>query len=531
MHFWAKGLSFVLSSSLILPTPRPDIKLIQEKDLRAHVSFLASKNMRGRKTASNEARIAADYIAAEFQKMGLKPVGDRGSYFQDYPLSVASQDDENIAFTVQSGSLKKSYQLDRDFDLFWITQSTNPSIATAPVVFAGYGINAPEYGYNDLAHVDIRGKIVMVLPHEPQEFDPQSKFKGTWNTYHAYDQYKYQDLINAGAIGILDIQETYQHRPPDAPSAPRQDWFSDEIYSLPGLWDVPAFSITEDVANELLKKTGKTVAGLRSEIDRSYQPESFEIPGLSATLRKDYKNRYLSEGRNVVGLLEGSDPKLKDEYVVVSAHYDHLGVVNGRVIAGADDDASGTAAVMEIARALSQGHRPRRSVLFVAFDSEEAGLLGAYYFANHPLLPLNKLIADLNMDMIGRDENTPTWQLGSDHVQHSVNIVGTPYSPELRRVLEKANNGLNLALDYKTDKDDREEWFSRADNFVFSTRGVPAILFNTGEHADYHTENDTAERLNYQKMEQIARLVYKATFLLANEEFRPKFDATPSSSK
>ncbi len=499
--------------------------LIQAGSLKADVFFLASEEMAGRKTTSHEARIAADYIAAEFMRLGLKPLGDAGSYFQGYDLSVAAQDDSNVAFTVCKGANEKSYQLGRDFDLTWITQTTNPATASGKVVFLGYGVKAPEYGYDDLAHLDVHNKIVIILPHEPQELDPASKFKGKWHTYHAYDQYKYIDIQRAGAAGILTIEEKHQHRPPAVPSAPRQDWFPNEIYSLPDVWDLPVFAITEETADDLLRDSGNTVAGLRMAIDSSFRPQSFEVPNVAVTLRKAYTNRHVVQARNVLGLLEGSDSKLKDEYVVVSAHYDHLGVVNGRTQFGADDNASGVAALLDIARAFVDGNvHPRRSILFAAFDSEEAGMLGAFYYAQHPVLPLANAAALLNMDMIGRNEDTATWKLSAERTARSVNVVGSLYTPGLRRIVEEQNSSTGLYLDFKTDTEDKEEWFSRSDHFVFATHGIPAILFNTGEHPDYHTENDTRDRLNYSKLEKITRLVFLSAEAVANQDRRPEFN-------
>jgi Zn-dependent M28 family amino/carboxypeptidase len=499
---------------------------IKEKNLKADVNFLSSEDLAGRKTTSHEARIAASYIASEFLRLGLKPLGDDNSYFQKYDLTLASQDDANTSFTVRSAAQEKSYQLGHDFDLTWITQTTNPTTATGPLVFLGYGVKAPEYNYDDLAGVDLHGKIVVILMHEPQESDPASKFKGRWHTYHAYDQYKYEDIRQAGAVGILEVIEKHQHRPPSVSSAPRQDWFPDAIYSLPGYWDLPVFEITEDVANELLQSSGKTVDGLRKAIDSHLTPQSFQLSGISATLKKSYTNRKVVEARNVVGVLEGSDPKLKDQYVIVSAHYDHLGVVQGRTQFGADDNASGVAALLEIARAFAENPvKPKRSILFISFDSEEAGLLGSFYYGRHPLLPLDKAAAVLNMDMVGRNENTATWNVTPEFTAQSVNLVGTLYSPTLRSIAQQQNKKLSLNLDFKTDSEDKEEWFARSDQYVFATHGIPSILFNTGEHPDYHTENDTWDRLNYPKLEKISRLVFLVADDVANRDLRPEFDA------
>jgi hypothetical protein len=499
--------------------------LITQNELKADVYFLAAPEMAGRKTTSRESRIAANYIAAEFLRLGLKPLGDDGSYFQNFDLTLAAQDDAHTVLAVRQGSVEKSYQLGHDFDLTWITQTTNPTTVSAPVVFLGHGIHAPEYGYDEFSGIDLHGKIVIILPHEPQENDANSKFKGKWHTFHAYDQVKYEEIRKAGAVGILEVIEKTPHRPPAASSAPRQDWFPDAIYSLPEYWDLPVFEITEDLANQLLVSSGTTVDELHHQIDRDLKPHSFELKQTMATMSKTYTGRRVVAARNVLGLLEGSDPKLKNEYVVVSAHHDHLGVVGGRTQYGADDNASGEAAMLAVARALvAQGQRPKRSILFASFDSEEAGMLGSFYYAKHPALPLEKAAAVLNMDMVGRNEDSLTWKLDPAYTASSVNLVGTRYSSDLRKIAEQANAPLHLNLDFKTDEEDREEWLARSDQFVFTTLGVPVILFNTGEHPDYHTENDTWDKLNYPKLEKIAQLVLRTAEGVANAAERPRFN-------
>lgn len=520
-------LSSVLASVLLAPflLAQSDADAIHEASLKADVYFLSAPEMAGRKTASHESRIAANYIASEFLRLGLKPLGDDGTYYQSYDLTQAAQDNEHTSLTVRLGAQEKSYQLGHDFDLFWVTQTTNPTTASGKVVFLGYGIDAPEYGYNDLAGIDLHGKIVILLPHEPQERDPASKFKGAWHTYHAYSQWKYEEIRKAGAAGILEVIEKNPHRPPAPSSAPRQDWFPEAIDSLPEYWDLPVFSITEEVADELLASSEKNVSELRREIDAHLQPHSFELKDVSATMRKSYTNLHVVKAANVLGLLEGSDPKLRNEYVIVSAHHDHLGTVGGRLQPGADDNASGVAAMLEVARVFATAKiHPRRSILFASFDSEEAGMLGSFYYARHPALPITNAAAILNMDMVGRNENSPTWNLDPAYTAQSVNLVGTLYSPDLRHAAETANRSLGLNLDFKTDKEDREEWLARSDQFVFVTEGVPAILFNTGEHPDYHTENDTWEKLNYPKLEKIARLVFRTAQSIADSENRPRFN-------
>jgi Zn-dependent M28 family amino/carboxypeptidase len=278
------------------------------------------------------------------------------------------------------------------------------------------------------------------------------------------------------------------------------------------------------LANELL--AGKTVEALQQTIDRNLRPSSFEVPGVTIAMKKVLMNRSIVEARNVLGMLEGSDPVLKNEVVVISAHYEHLGRREGKIFRGADDNASGTVGLMELAEAYATGKvKPKRSLLFLAFDAEEWGLIGAFHYADHPVVPLERTVAVLNMDMIGRDEDTPAWNTTAEQNRNSVNIVGTRYNPELRLLIEKNNTTIGLKLDYKTDNEDRQGWLTRSDHFVFAIKSVPMVLFNTGEHPDYHTENDTWDRINYPKMEKIVRLVFLTSMELANSNLRLKFTA------
>jgi hypothetical protein len=514
------GFSWVLAA--VAQNPAGLIKTI---NIKAEMFFLSSDAMAGRKTGSREAEIAANYVASEFMRFGLKPMGDSGTYFQNFDLVSASPDKPEMALVVRQNGRQKPYQFDTDFDVSDILQSNNSATVTGPLVFVGYGVNAPEYGYNDFSGIDLRGKVALVLTHEPQQSDPKSRFKGKWNTIHAYDVYKYEQIRKAGAAGVLILKDTNSHWPVDDPGAPH-DWSTTTPVLAPawGRWDLPIFEVTETVANELLANSGKTIAALQKSIDQSFQPQSFLVPGVEITMKKSVKDRQTIRARNVIGLLEGSDPKLKSEYVVISGHYDHVGVVQGRIYRGADDNASGTIGVMEGARAFTQGEaQPRRSVLFVAFDAEEAAMLGSAYFVENPMLPLDKAVADLNMDMIGGDEDSQNWKLDPVQTRNSVNLVGTLYNPDLRRAIEKNNQSVGLQLDFKTDSNDVEEWFDRGDQIVFATKSVPMVLFNTGETRNYHTERDTWDKINYPKMEKIIRLVFLTAVDLANSDTRPRF--------
>jgi Peptidase family M28/PA domain len=505
------------------------LQTIRADALKGHVYFLASPEMGGRDSLSPEGRIAANYIAGFFHRLGMKPVGDGGSYFQNFPMTQAhiNRAETKLRATVgapPSGSTVREYILGSDFTL--ARQGGVDVDVNAPLVFAGYGIDAPEYGYNDYAGLDVAGKVVMVLAREPQASDAQSRFKGTWDTYHAYPAWKPEVARRHGAAGVLIVQGP-PRRPQRVPSGPtngrvRTDRPNHSLTSP--FWDLPVFNIDGRVADELLRGSGKTVASLQAAIDKAGAPQSTAIQGVSVQMRRAVTERRTVDTRNVVGVIEGSDPTLKDEYVIVTGHYDHVGQKAPFIFHGADDNATACAAVIAIAEAFKASPTPpKRSIMFLVFEAEEDFLQGAFHYVNNPIVPLDKTVAVLNMDMIGRDEESATWNTRADQNRNAVNLIGTLYSPDLRRTIEAGNQGIGLKLDYKTDTDDREGWFSRSDHYPFAIKGVPMVLFNTGEHPDYHTANDTWDRINYPKMEKIVRLVYLSARTLADGATRPKF--------
>jgi len=505
------------------------LNTIRADALKGHIFFLASDEMGGRDSLSPEGRIAANYIAGFFHRAGLKPVGDRGTYFQNFQMTSAHIDRERTFLRAsfgKDGGITRDFAMGPDFSLG--RQGNVDAAVRAPLVFAGYGITAPEYGYDDFKGIDVRGKVVMVLTHEPQEHDPASRFKGRFNTVHAFNWWKPEVIRQHGAAAILIVQEkTPDRKTVRKVSGPtngqiRVDRGPHALTSP--FWDLPFFTISRQAADEMLRPGGKTIDQLQDDIDQSGQPRSSAIPDVTVDLRRAITGRRVVDTRNVVGVIEGSDPKLKDEYVLVTGHYDHVGQSGTYIYHGADDNASATAAVIAIAEAFKANPTPpKRSLMFLVFEAEEDGLLGAFHYLNHPVVPLEKTVAVLNSDMIGRDEDDPEWNTTADRNRNQVNVIGTLYNPDLRKVIDAENQQIGLTLDYKTDANDPEGWFSRSDHYPFAVKGVPMVLFNTGEHPDYHTTNDTWDRINYPKIEKITRLVYLATKTLANSPTRPKF--------
>jgi len=306
-------------------------------------------------------------------------------------------------------------------------------------------------------------------------------------------------------------------------TAPRQ--VIDETTSIPD------FSISDAAAQKLLSITGKTPSELQAAIDGDLRPASQPLPNTEVTMSTAVAHAEHGKSANVVGLLEGSDPALKSETVILSAHYDHLGVHNGQVYRGANDNASGSVAVMELARMFARDRpRPKRSLLFIVFGSEEESLSGSFYYAEHPLRPLDTTRAVVNLDMIGRDEAHIPQSRGVVDIpadtSNELNLVGTFYSPDLQALILEANRHTGLELSTKFDRDHDLNVLYRCDHFPFLVHGVPAVWFFGGFHPGYHEPIDTVDRLDFPKLEKVVRLAYWTARSIADGKNTPKFIAS-----
>ncbi len=518
----------------------PQNESIRADELRADLFFLAGDAMRGRLTDTVENRATADYIRSRFERIGLKPAAPGSSYFQNYNLMTATLAEGN-AIEVGSGDGPKR-RLPQGQE-FYPQRFSASGRVSAPVVFAGFGITAPRWTYDDY-NGDVKGKIVLVLDHEPGERDANSAFEGVVTAEPAAAWRKALAAQDKGAAAILFVSDVHNHPGPvNFEQAARNTWPDAPphlmTYTLAAWADrihIPAAQISPALAESLVSGTGKTLAELAasSETARGFTP--LALPGARVDLQTAV-NRHTIPDRNVVGLLEGSDPKLKDEWVIVSAHFDHNGADGTQIFNGADDNGSGTVALLEIADAYAlaaqQGQRPRRSVLFAAWNSEERGLLGAWAYTEQPLAPLANIAAVLNMDMIGRNEEIQVGGGGrfngfevqtAESNNNSVNVMGFTRAVEVAAAIDRANAGIGLDLKKRYDNNP-SNLVRRSDQWPFLQRGVPALGFMTGLHPDYHTVYDRPEKINYVKMEKIARLIHQASWDLANATTRPKTTA------
>jgi hypothetical protein len=488
-----------------------------------HLNILASDEFEGRETGKPGANKAAHYIADEFKALGLQPIVN-GSYFFD--VAVVQNLFKVNAFAVNGTVLTSG----KDFTAF--AGTGNKVINTKDIVFVGYGIGADNY--DDLKGIDITGKVVMYISNGEPTKDGISKISGTatpsdW-TSNPRSRKRQAYILSKNPALMLAVNFSNAVTPAGARAAGAQRELPMTLKK-----EGPAAPITITIptmtADMLLKGSGKTIAGLRSAIDQSGTPMSQTV---ATDLAVDYSTQEIPvKAVDVLGFLPGSDPKLKDEVLVISGHYDHIGLVRDtnakdKVNNGADDDGSGTTGVLTIAKAFAQakkdGKGPRRSILFLGNVGEEKGLLGSEYYTDHPVIPLEKTIADLNIDMIGRVGEE---YIGKADSANYVYVIGSSMlSTDLHKAGDNANNTYTkLKLDYKYDDPaDPNRFYYRSDHYNFAKHYVPIIFYFNGVHADYHQPGDEVSKINFPLLAKRAQLVFYTAWDLANADKRPVVD-------
>ncbi len=498
--------------------PAPlDLSPIHREAILAHLNFLASEELEGRDTASRGTAIAARYIAGFFQSYGLQPaVPGEGeapaSFYQKFGLDTSTL--EEVHFSVGD----REFRIGGDFAFFAFSGGGD---VEAEIVFCGYGITAPEYDYDDYAGVDVRGKIALVFRHEPLEKSREAGayFQGARNSRHAFFQAKFDNARKQGAAAMLLVNDPLHCRNQRHAGVTRrraitglhkinEDDKNDDTPAIPSGGDktspIPAVFAGKKVADFLSEKLDLTA--LQTEIDTTRKPAS-KATGLRARIRVRRKAEVATTW-NVLGILSGSDPDLRDEYVVVGAHFDHEGVLpDGRVMNGANDNASGTAGVLLIAEALaSQPVAPRRSVLFILFNGEEKGLLGSRYYVSKPVIPLERTVAMINMDMVGRSK------------ERVVQVIGGAHSHLLDRISRKALTGAGISnASYETGF----RVNARSDHYPFFRSGIPVLVFHSDDETDYHKPTDDVEKITLDPMQRILNAVATAVWEIANGAERP----------
>ena len=498
----------VLQGCAVRKNPSTYGSSINKEDGYRHISTLASDEFEGRETGEPGAAKAAEYIRKQFEDLGLKPPVN-GRYFQKVGLKEKTVSSRNISLNGQPLEFLRDYI---------IGDYSGDQTVFKDFVFVGYGIASDKY--DDLSGINLAGKVAIILPGEPRAngkylitgTDQPSEFSSNGSKTAA--------LLAKDPALIITVS------PNIAGYSLQRAAFDEPQLILTEETEVNTIAVTPEILNKLLAITGKTVEDLRNAISETGKPATLNFTAaLNIDVNSNYKN---IEAHNVLGYLEGSDKKLKDELLIITAHYDHVGVSeNGDVFNGADDDASGTA-VLEIAEAFMKakkaGKGPKRSILFMPVVAEEKGLLGSEWYSEHPVFPLKNTIANLNIDMIGR---VGYEYKGKPDSANYVYVIGSDkLSTTLKEINENANRqNTKMTLDYKyDDPNDSNRFYYRSDHYNFAKHNIPIIFYFNGVHEDYHKVTDEIHKINFDAWEKRTKLVFYTAWELANRKERPALD-------
>ena len=521
---------FVLVNVLPLQAQKKGVESINKSDLNRHMLFLSSDELKGRDTGEPGLQVAARYLAVQAESLGLQALDKDEDYLQPYIIEEKAYDRENSGITITAADSSVT-QSSEPFYMF-PSPSGDHTLIEGEVVFAGYGINSEEHGYNDFENIDIQDKLVLIMNRAPMnEEGTEAQFDNAKWTDMQNFQYKMQYIMSQQPKAVMlvmdpksGMQSIEDVNPAVAKFLSKSRGLKKEDEEAGGLLgNMPGMVlIHRQVADQLLTSVGKNLKELQLEIDKNLAPQSFPLEGSSVKIELTMETSDL-EVYNVFGLIEGSDPHLKDEVVIYVAHYDHIGIDGaGGVFNGADDNASGTVALIEIAEAFKMEKKaPKRSVGILWVSAEEIGLYGSEYFANHPLVPRKNIAAVINLDMVGRtktaedelsDRSGLTIQGGD-----SVKVLGGLQSEVLMEINEKSLAESGLIGNYKYNNlTDPNRYFYRSDHISFARKNIPVLFYSTGTHRDYHLVSDEEELLDYDKFLKMTRFCYKAGLNVAD---------------
>ncbi|HZS45592.1 MAG TPA: M28 family peptidase [Blastocatellia bacterium] len=541
-------------------TNKGGIASIQAEDMQQWLTYLSSDELEGRNTFSEGLGLAAAYIAEHLRDWGVKPGGDNGSYFQRVKvLGVKSTNRSSV--TVEVNGQSKTFK--NGEGITWPTNvGGKRTFSVDQVEFLGYGLNIPQANINDYEGKDVKGKAVVYLGQGPKGLDPQSTRRAIGGRARfATDQMGAlasigQTLARRGGPGGGGGQGQGGQGGGQGANGggqgggrnqlPQPDFTTVQRLDSP---TPPAVNGQDEFFDFLFSGADTKYADLKAKAEAQEPLPRFALKGVKLTFNvdADYEVVQTQYTRNVIGIVEGSDAKLKDTYVAFGAHYDHVGYAQGEVVQGpngprlmgapgavtagaeqdriwngADDDGSGTTTLLAVCRAFALGQRPKRSLLFVWHAGEERGLWGSRYYADYPTIPIDKISAQINMDMVGRNrDNKP-------EEANTVYIVGSDrISTELHNINVDANASLTkpLKLDYEmNDPTDPEQVYYRSDHYSYAAKGIPIVYLTTGLHQDYHHNTDSVEKIQFDKMARIGQLVYATGWRVAQLDHYPARD-------
>jgi len=542
---------------------------ITDRDAVNYLQFLSSDLLEGRDTASHGYDIAALYAATMFELWGIKPAGDmdrpprrsmfdmmkkggpksKKSYFQNMAMREYLGNEGMATVEWQKGQLKKTktFYPDIDFTYFASVSQT----LTAPVVFVGYGIKEKSLKFDEYKNMDVKGKIVMILSETPGKDDPKSPFRKGELMRKYYPPRMMRRMSNPktklakelGAVAVLLVENSPNNNPDVARRILDSQRIFDERPIFPGKsrrisliegkglpmpWDtIPTIRISREMTDKILDLVAQDIETLKGKIESTLQSHSMPLQGITFTVKNKAKTK-LVNSKNVIGYIEGSDPELKKEVIVIGAHLDHLGKRGDYIFNGADDDGSGSVGVMEIAEAFAKNPvKPKRSILFALWTGEEKGLLGSRYYVANPYFPLDKTVANLNLDMISRAWKKDRLQMMSRMFGIKLdketlkkidpkNFINCSYdadTPGLAEIVRANNDYVGLQVYLRESK----EAMGGSDHAPFAMSNLPWAFFMAAMTEDYHQPSDTIDKISPKLMEKVIKLTYLTAFTLADK--------------
>lgn len=548
---------------------------ITQADLKEWLTYLSSDELEGRNTYTEGLGLAAAYIAEHLRSWGVKPGGPNGSYFQRVAV-LGIKSDNRSTVTVEANGQTRSFK-NKEGITFPSNVGGKRSVTSDQIEFVGYGLNAPLAKHNDFEGKNVKGKIAVWLGATgPAGLEARQYFRALGGrSRYATD--------TEGAIASIGVAGSFRRggggggQPGQAQGAPAQGGqpasqgqgggpqggnqfgggqADGSDFTTVQRLDAaipPAVTAQDEFFEFLFSGADVKYTELKEKASKGEPLPGFTLKNVRITFNLDatYQAVRTQYTRNVVGIIEGSDPKLKDTYVAFGAHYDHVGYNEGpttagappaagaprgsrppgrvtegaaedRVWNGADDDGSGTVTIMSMAKAFATGTKPKRSLVFVWHTGEEKGLWGSRYFADYPTVPMEKIVAQVNMDMVGRNRDNKAEEA------NTVYIVGSDrISTEFHNMTVDANSAIGkpLKLDYEmNDPTDLEQVYYRSDHYSYAAKGVPIVFLTTGLHQDYHTNTDSVEKINFEKMARIGQYAYEIGARAANLDHAPARD-------
>ena len=507
------SIRLLLSAALLVaPAASSETGATSAERYLNHVNTLAAPEMKGRGAGSPELEQAGQYIAKEFERLGLAPPAGSSSYLQPLTVTTGGTMGEGNRLAVLTPQGETSLQLERDFVPLNFSGAGSVS---GKLVFAGYGASAEEHGYDDYTHFDVKDKIVLLLRYEPKFFNKEDGSRGQRLSHHAHLISKAINARDRGAKAVILVNGELDRGEKD-------ELLKFGAVAGPDNAGILMLHVKNRVAEEWLARADTSLAKIHEKIAETRTPQSFALPEeLTIELDVDIE-REKATVNNVVGLLPGR----RDEYVVLGAHYDHLGLGDhsslapsqiGSVHHGADDNASGVAGLIELGRRFSQqslqgGEALERGVLFIAFTGEEIGLLGSSHWVNHPTLPIEKAVAMINMDMIGRIRGDKVYVGG----------IGT--GSTFKHLLSRVEQGHDFDVSFS------ESGYTASDHTSFVTKQVPVLFFFSGLHSDYHKPSDTAEKIDGEEAAELVDMIGDVAAELIAADERPAFQKVTAQS-